>query len=177
VGKGSVVKLLLERDPTLAYSVSAKTRAPRPGEVDGRDYRFMPEAEFDRLVDQDAFLEWSSKFGHRSGTLRAPVDEALGSGHDVIAEIDVQGARAVRERVPDAVLVFIVPPSREELERRLRARGTEDSAELGERLRVAFEEELPQQSWFDHVVVNDELERAADDVLAIIESYRSEQRT
>jgi guanylate kinase len=177
VGKGSVVKLLLERDPTLVYSVSAKTRAPRPDEVDGRDYRFMPEDEFERLVEDGAFLEWAEMFGHRSGTLRAPVEEALASGRDVIAEIDVQGARTMKEQVPDAVLVFIVPPSREELERRLRARGTEDPEELRERLRVAFEEELPQRSWFDHVVVNDELERAADEVLAIIESYRSEQRT
>jgi guanylate kinase len=158
------------------YSVSAKTRAPRPGEVDGRDYRFMSEEEFDRLVAADAFLEWAEMFGHRSGTLRAPVDEALAEGRDVLLEIDVQGARIVRDRMPDAVLVFITPPSREELERRLRARGTEDPDDLRERLRVAFEEEMPQQEWFDHVVVNDDLQRAAGEVLAIIGSYRNEQR-
>jgi guanylate kinase len=115
-------------------------------------------------------------FGHRSGTPRRPVDEAMASGRDVLLEIDVQGARIVRERAPDAVLVFIVPPSREELERRLRERGTEHPDELRERLDVAFEKELPQQAWFDHVVVNDSLERAAAEVLAIIEAYRSEQR-
>jgi guanylate kinase len=153
--------------------VSAKTRAPREDEVDGREYRFMSEADFDRLIAEDAFLEWASMFGHRSGTLREPVDRARADGRDVLLEIDVQGAELVRERVPDAVLVFIAPPSREELERRLRERGTEDPAELRERLRVAFEDELPQQSWFDHVVENDDLERAADEVLAIIEAHRT----
>jgi len=163
----------LRRDPSLYWSVSAKTRAPRPDEVDGRDYRFMSEEEFDRLVDDDAFLEWASMFGHRSGTLREPVERAQAEGHDVLLEIDVQGAEIVKERVPDAVLVFITPPSREELEHRLRARGTEDPEELRERLEVAFEKELPQQAWFDHVVENDDLERAADQVLAIIESHRT----
>jgi guanylate kinase len=170
------VKLLLEGDPTLLFSVSAKTRAPRPEEVDGRDYRFISEEDFDRLIAQDAFLEWAEMFGHRSGTLRGPVDEARGQGRDVLLEIDVQGARTVKSRVPDAVLVFITPPSREELERRLRERGTEEPGELEERLRVAFEHELPEQSRFDHVVVNDDLSRAAEEVLAIIEDYRS-QRT
>jgi len=168
------VRELLARDPSLVYSVSAKTRAPRPGEVDGREYRFMSEEEFDRLIASDAFLEYASMFGHRSGTLRAPVEEAREAGHDVLLEIDVQGAELVRERVPDAVLVFLTPPSREELERRLRSRGTEDPAELEERLRVAFDEELPQQAWFDHVVENDSLERATDEVLAIIEARRNE---
>jgi guanylate kinase len=153
--------------------VSAKTRAPREGEIDGREYRFMSEADFDRLIAEGAFLEWASMFGHRSGTLREPVDRARADGQDVLLEIDVQGASLVRQRVPDAVLVFIAPPSREELERRLRERGTEDPAELRERLRVAFEDELPQQSWFDHVVENDDLERAADEVLAIIEAHRT----
>ena len=176
VGKGSVVKLLLERDPSLYYSVSAKTRARRPGEVDGRDYQFITEPEFDALVGEDAFLEWAEMFGHRSGTLRRPVEEARRSGRDVLLEIDVQGARQIQERVPEAVLIFITPPSREELERRLRARGTEDPEELRERLDVAFEKELPEQSWFDHVVVNDDLSRAAEDVLAIIESHRNEQK-
>ena len=176
VGKGSVVELLLERDPSLYYSVSAKTRPPRPGEVDGRDYRFITEPEFDALIAEGAFLEWAEMFGHRSGTLLQPVEEARRSGRDVLLEIDVQGARIVKDRVADPVLVFIVPPSRQELERRLRARGTEDPEELRERLDVAFEKELPEQSWFDHVVVNDDLSKAADDVLAIIQSHRNEQK-
>jgi guanylate kinase len=167
---------LLERDPTLAYSVSAKTRAPRPEEVDGRDYRFMSEAEFDRLLAEDALLEWAEMFGHRSGTLREPVERALAEGRDVLLEIDVQGAKQIRDRVPRAVLVFIEPPSREELERRLAERGTENAQELRDRLDAAFERELPARAWFDHVVVNDDLSRAADEVLAIIERHRSEQR-
>jgi guanylate kinase len=133
----------------------------------------MSAVEFDRLIAADAFLEWASMFGHRSGTLRAPVDRARREGQDVLLELDVQGAELVRERVPDAVLVFITPPSREELERRLRERGTEDPAELEERLRVAFEEELPKQDLFDHVVENRDLERAAEEVLAIIEAHRT----
>ena len=119
--------------------MSAKTREPRPDEVDGRDYRFIAEDEFDRLVAADAFLEWAAMFGHRSGTLRGPVEEARRSGRDVLLEIDVQGARIVKQQVPDAVLVFIVPPSQEELERRLRTRGTEDPSELRERLDGVWE--------------------------------------
>ena len=133
----------------------------------------MSEAEFDELIAADAFLEWASMFGHRSGTLREPVERAREEGRDALLEIDVQGAELVRQRVPDAVLVFITPPSREELERRLRERGTEDPAELKERLRVAFEEELPKQDLFDHVVENRDLERAAEEVLAIIEAHRT----
>jgi len=133
----------------------------------------MSEAEFDELIDADAFLEWASMFGHRSGTLREPVERAREEGRDVLLEIDVQGAELVRDRVPDAVLVFITPPSRKELERRLRERGTEDPAELEERLRVAFEQELPKQDLFDHVVENDDLQRAAAEVLAIIEAHRT----
>src|SRR5207248_10714222 len=121
----SVVRRLLERDPSLYFSVSAKTRTPRPGEVDGRDYRFMSEDRFERLVREGAFLEWAQMFGHRSGTPAAPVEEARARGRDVILEIDVQGARQIHDRVPDAVLIFLTPPSRDELLRRLHERGTE----------------------------------------------------
>jgi guanylate kinase len=172
VGKGSVVRLLLERDPTLYFSVSAKTRAPRPEEVDGRDYWFVTEERFDQLVAADAFLEWASMFGHRSGTMAEPVEQARAEGRDVILEIDVQGARQVRDRVPDAVLIFLAPPSREELLRRLRSRGTERGEALERRL-AAIDRELAQAGWFDHVVVNDNLSRAAGEVADIIERYRS----
>ena len=172
VGKGSVVRLVLERDPRLYFSVSAKTRPPRPGEVDGRDYRFMSEERFEQLVREGAFLEWASMFGHRSGTLAEPVEKARAEGRDVILEIDVQGARQIRERVPDAVLVFLAPPSREELLRRLRARGTERGGALDLRLE-AIDREMAQADWFDHVVVNDELSRAAGEVADIIDRYRA----
>jgi guanylate kinase len=172
VGKGSVVRELLKRDPSLYFSVSAKTRAPRPGEVDGRHYRFMSEAEFGRMVDRGEFLEWAVMFGHRSGTPARPVEEARLQGRDVILEIDVQGAHQIRERAPDAILIFLTPPSREELLRRLHDRGTERGADLKRRLE-AIDLELEQAGWFHHVVVNDEVGRAAGEVADIIDAYRS----
>jgi guanylate kinase len=171
VGKGTVVRRLLERDPTLVFSVSAKTRAARPGEVDGRDYEFMSEERFDELLAQGAFLEWASMFGHRSGTLAEPVERARNEGSDVLLEIDVQGARQIRERVPDAVLVFLEPPAPEELARRLRQRRTESEEQLKHRLQVAWDE-MAQAGWFDHRVVNDDVERATAQVAAIIDTYR-----
>jgi guanylate kinase len=169
VGKGTVVRRLLERDPKLVYSVSAKTRPPRPGEVDGREYRFMSEEEFDRLARAGAFLEWAEMFGHRSGTLAGPVAEALEAGRNVILEIDVQGAAAVRERMPGAVLVFITPPSRDELVRRLRERGTETGEAFDRRLE-AVDRETAAGGLFDHVVVNDDLDRAVAEVAGILQS-------
>ena len=171
VGKGSVVRELLAANPTLYFSVSAKTRAPRPGEVDGLHYLFMSEDRFDELVRRGAFLEWAEMFGHRSGTPAEPVAEAQASGRDVILEVDVQGARQIRERLPDAVLIFLTPPSREELLRRLRARGTERGEDLNRRL-AAVDRELAQSEWFHHVVVNDDVSRAAREVADIIERYR-----
>jgi guanylate kinase len=171
VGKGSVVRQLLASDPTLYFSVSAKTRAPRPGEVDGMDYWFMSEERFDEMVRQGAFLEWAEMFGHRSGTPAQPVQEARGQGRDVILEIDVQGAHQVRDRAPDAVLIFLTPPSRQELLRRLRARGTERGEDLDRRLE-AIDRELDQAEWFHHVVVNDDITRASREVADIIEQYR-----
>jgi len=160
----------VELTPDLVLSVSCTTRSPRPGEVDGRDYRFVSPAAFDRLVEEGAFLEWARLYGdHRSGTLLAPVLRALEQGRDVVLEIDVQGAAKVRERMPGAVLVFLAPPSMDELERRLRDRHTESEKELRRRLGAAGSE-MEQRAWFDHVVVNNTVERAAAEVAAIIES-------
>jgi len=170
VGKGTVVRRLLERDPSLYFSVSAKTRAPRPGEVDGVHYWFIPEDRFDRLIELDQLLEWAETFGHRSGTLAEPVERARDAGRDVILEIDVQGAAQIRTRVPDAVLVFLSPPSREELTRRLVARGTERGADLERRLSET-DHEMAQSRLFDHEVVNDVVDRAVDEVVAILERY------
>jgi guanylate kinase len=163
-----VVLRLLDMRPELALSVSCTTRDPRPGEVDGRDYRFVSSGLFDRLVEEGAFLEWAEIYGHRSGTLLEPVRRELDEGRHVILEIDVQGAKAVRGKMPEAVLIFLVPPSDEELERRLRARRTESEPELERRLASA-RSETDQQTWFDHVVVNDEVDRAAAEVAAIID--------
>ncbi len=172
MGKGTVVRRLLERHPELNLSVSVTTRAPRPGERDGIDYRFVSDEEFDRLVAGGELLEWAPVVGHRSGTPARPVEEALAAGRDVVLEIDVQGARQVRERAPDAVLIFLAPPSMEELERRLRSRGTEDEARLALRLATA-RAEMAQRPWFDHVVVNDRLDQATAQVEAIIQGSRT----
>lgn len=164
-----MVRRLLERKPDLVLSVSCTTRLPRPGEVDGRDYRFVSPLEFDELVQDGAFLEWAEVFGHRSGTLVGPVVEALEAGRDVILEIDVQGAAWVRKRMPDAVLIFLKPPSFEALVERIRRRHTENEAEVARRL-AAASREMEQASWFDHIVINDEIDRAATEVAAIIDS-------
>jgi guanylate kinase len=167
VGKGTVVHRLLDSRPDLAFSVSLTTRGARPGEVEGRDYRFVPETEFDRMIEADGFLEWAEVFGERYGTPAGPVEEARAAGRDVLLELDVQGARAVRERVPDAVLIFLQPPSEDELARRLRARGTEEGSALERRLAEA-RREMAEAGRFDHVVVNDRVEEAATEVLAIM---------
>lgn len=169
VGKGTVVRHLLERLPDLFLSISVTTRRPRPTERDGVDYHFVSDERFDRLIAAGELLEWAQVFGHRSGTPAAPVEEALSSGRDAVLEIDVQGAGQVRAVAAHAVLVFLAPPSMEELERRLRTRGTEDEEKLTRRLAKAAEE-TAERGWFDHVVVNDDAERASTEVAAIIQA-------
>jgi guanylate kinase len=172
VGKGTVVRRVLELVPGLFLSVSATTRAPRPSERDGVDYHFVSESEFDRMIVGGELLEWADIFGHRSGTPAGPVREVIDAGGMVLLELDVEGARQVRAAAPDAVLILLEPPSLGELERRLRSRGTEDEADL--RIRLAKAEwELGQRPWFDHEVTNDELERAAAEVAAIIDGPRT----
>jgi guanylate kinase len=166
------VRELVARDPTLSLSVSVTTRPPRPGEVDGVDYFFVDEDAFTRMVDAGELLEWAEIVGHRSGTPKGFVEDRLAEGRDVLLEIDVVGASQVRERVAGAILIFIEPPTLDELERRLRGRGTETEEAIVLRMETAAWE-LTQRSWFDHVVVNDQLERAADRVTAIIEASRS----
>lgn len=173
VGKGSLVERLVAQDREgLAYSVSVKTRDPRRGETHGREYFFVDEAEFDRMIDEGELLEWAPFTDHRSGTPRAFIERATAEGRDVILELDVEGARQIRDRVPGSLLIFIQPPSFEVLERRLRGRGTEDEQRIVRRLARA-EHEMAQADWFDHVVVNEDLDRAAAEVAAIIESSRT----
>jgi guanylate kinase len=176
VGKGTVVRRVLERLPRLRLSVSATTRRPRPAERDGVEYVFVSDAEFDRLVDTGGLLEWAHVFDHRYGTPVGPVLDALATGDDVLLEIDVQGARQVKERLPEAVLVLLEPPSMAELERRLRSRGTESEERIARRLAEAATE-LEQRGWFDHEVVNDELERASAQVAAIIQAFPTTPET
>jgi guanylate kinase len=154
-------------------SVSATTRAPRPGEVDGREYHFLDETTFRRAVASGDFLEWVEYSGNLYGTLRSEVEAKLTDGDDVILEIELIGARLVRKTMPEAISVFIAPPSMSELAERLRGRGTETAAAIAKRLHRA-ETEVAAAKEFDHVVVNDEAGRAADEVAAIIEAQRRE---
>ena len=139
--------------------MSVKTRAPRPQERHGREYFFVDDAAFDRMIEEGDLLEWAPFTDHRSGTPRAFVQDALGEGRDVLLELDVEGARQVRAHAPGLLLIFVEPPSFEVLEARLRGRGTEDAATIARRLGVA-RREMDERGWFDRVVVNDDLQRA-----------------
>jgi guanylate kinase len=167
VGKGTVIRSLLPAHPDLYLSISVTTRPPRADERDGVEYLFVPDAEFDRMIEAGEFLEWAPVVGHRSGTPAATLMREMDRGRRCVLEIDVQGARQVRQRVPEAILIFLAPPSMEELERRLRGRGTEDEQRIRRRMETAARE-MEQMSWFDHVVVNDDVERASAQAGAII---------
>lgn len=167
VGKGSVIAAVRRRHPHVWVSVSVTTRPPRQGEVDGVDYRFVDQTEFDRLVADGALLEHDAHLSASYGTPRAPVEAQLATGEPALLEIDLQGARQVRTAVPDALLVFLAPPSFDELARRLVGRGTEDDQKVGQRLDLA-RIELAAEAEFDVVVVNDDVERAADALVALL---------
>lgn len=172
VGKGSVCRRLVDELPSAWRSVSVTTRPPRADETDGVDYHFVDDAGFDRMLAAGELLEWAPYAGARYATPRAPVEERLAGGVDVLLEIEVRGARQVDERVPEALLVFLAPPSDEELARRLAERGTEDDAQQRIRLATA-DRELAVTSFFDHVVVNDELERCVEEVRSLIDHARA----
>jgi guanylate kinase len=167
VGKGTLIRGLLQRVPELELSVSATTRPPRPGERGGADYHFMDADEFDRRVSNDEFVEHATYSGSMYGTLRSELDRRLSNGTPVVLEIEVQGARQVREAVPEALAVFIAPPSREALRTRLIGRGTDAADEIERRMRTA-EQELEAQPEFSHVVVNDRLEEATAELERIV---------
>jgi guanylate kinase len=168
VGKGTLIRTLRERIPELALSVSATTREPRPGEEDGKDYWFLSDADFQRHVDAGDFVEHATYSGRRYGTLRSELERHLHEGRPVVLEIEVQGARQVRVAMPEAVQVFIAPPSVDALRARLVGRGTDDPEQVEARLRVA-EEELAAQGEFAHVVCNDRLEDAVDELARIVQ--------
>jgi guanylate kinase len=167
VGKGTLIKSLLERHPELELSVSATTRPPRPGERPGVDYHFLDPDEFDRRVRAGEFVEHASYAGNRYGTLRSELERRSESCTPVVLEIEVQGARQVREALPDAVQVFIAPPSLEALRLRLLGRGTDDEKVMQARLRVA-EREMQARDEFAHVLVNDRLEDAIEQLDRIV---------
>jgi guanylate kinase len=160
VGKGTLIRTLLERVPELELAVSATTRRPRPGEAQGVDYHFLSDAEFERRVRDGAFVEHARYSGRRYGTLREELEARLAGGHPVVLEIEVQGARQIREAMPEAVQIFIAPPGEEALRARLVGRGTDDPEQVEARLATA-REELRAQREFPHVVVNDRLEDAS----------------
>ncbi|BBY00350.1 guanylate kinase [Mycobacterium seoulense] len=169
VGKSTVVRCLRERVPDLHFSVSATTRSPRPGEVDGVDYHFVSPARFQQLIDDGALLEWAEIHGglHRSGTLAEPVRTAAAAGIPVLIEVDLAGARAVKKAMPEAVTVFLAPPSWQDLEARLVGRGTETPEAMRRRLETA-RVEMAAQDDFDEVVVNSQLESACAELVSLL---------
>lgn len=170
VGKGTVVSYIKEHYPNVHISVSATTREPRPGEVDGINYFFLSHSEFDELIQSGEMLEYAVVHGsNKYGTPRKPVEEALAKGLLVILEIDIQGARQVKQAMPSAKTIFIAPPSWDELVRRLTSRGTESAEEQAIRLNTA-RLELAAQSEFDHVVINDEVARCAGEVVELVQA-------
>ncbi|NVN50147.1 guanylate kinase [Mycolicibacterium hippocampi] len=172
VGKSTVVRCLRERLPDLYFSVSVTTRAPRPGEVDGVDYTFVTEDRFQQLVDGGELLEWAEIHGglHRSGTPAAPVRAAAAAGRPVLIEVDLAGARAVKLAMPEAMTVFLAPPSWEALESRLAGRGTESADVMARRLQTA-RAELAAQGDFDEVVVNSQLEYACAELVSLLVAH------
>ncbi len=187
VGKGTIAQRLLN-DMDITFSVSMTTRAPRPGEVDGKDYFFVSDEEFDKMIAEDGFLEYAGNFGNRYGTPKAPILEKLNTGHDVLLDIDIQGAINVKKSYPKGIFIFILPPSMAELRKRITGRGTETPESLRKRLGKAMEE-ISYIDKYDYCIVNGELEeaiarakailvaehsRVTDDIYKLIDTYKEE---
>ncbi len=177
VGKGTVCKALRERLPDLVYSVSATTRAPRAGEVEGVNYFFKSKEEFRRMIERDELLEWAEYVGNYYGTPRRFVEETMASGRDVILEIEVQGALKVKQKFPQGIFLFLAPPDLNELENRIVGRGTETEDTIRNRMQVA-KKEIEMMEHYDYVVVNDVIESACERIEAIItaEHLRKERQ-
>ena len=175
VGKSSILRRLLERDHHLRFSVSHTTRCPRGGERDGEDYYFVDADEFERLVKSNAFLEHAEYQGSRYGTSRDAVLVPTARGYDLILEVEVKGAEQLRERLPEALTVFVLPPSLQDLELRLRGRKSDDEQAIRKRLERARQEIL-EADHYQYVIVNEDLERAAADLSHIVEAARLRQR-
>lgn len=174
VGKDTLIHRLLAMDKNLVYSVSGTTRPPRPDEKPDENYTFLSRSEFERLIGEDAFLEHASYNGQLYGTFRERVEHARDAGRDVVLKIDVQGAEQVRRLIPDAIRIFVVAPSERELERRQVQRGSESTQDLQARRRIA-EKEMTYAARYDHVVTNDDIERAAAEILDLVRQARERQ--
>ena len=170
-GKGTVCKALLKKHPEIALSVSCTTRPPRAGEVHGKHYFFMDREDFEKRIAEGAFLEYANVFSNFYGTPRGFVEETLAQGKDVLLEIDVQGALQVKESAPDGVFIFLIPPSMEELEKRIRSRATETEEKIRERQGKAYAE-LSLMDKYDYVIVNDEVDRVVEKIEAILTAER-----
>ncbi len=170
-GKSTIAEALIERFDSLAYSISHTSRPPRGAEQDGVDYHFVSESAFKEMIAKNAFLEWAQVHGHLYGTSLEAVERQMAAGSDILMDVDVQGGGNVKTRFPDAVLIFLLPPSLEILEKRLMARGTDNPAVIQKRMAQAFEE-IKNCSWYDYIVINDDLEKAVLEAQAIILSAR-----
>ena len=171
-GKTTLVRLLLSRFPTLSFSISYTTRLPRPGEVDGQHYFFVSEKEFKRSIARGEMLEWAKVYGHYYGTPLHFVKEKIAAGKDVILDIDIQGAQEVKKKIPEAILIFIIPPSWEELQRRITNRSTDSLEVIKKRLKAA-RKEIKVARVFDYIVINDILENALQELTSIIQATKA----
>jgi guanylate kinase len=174
VGKDTIIQRLLALDRNLKYSVSCTTRAPRAGEIDGENYTFVTRERFKQMVKEGAFLEHAAYNGHLYGTLRERVERARAEGRDIVLKIEVKGAEQVREREPDGLFIFVVAPSLEELERRQKLRNSETAKDMESRRKIA-ESEMTYAQHYDHIVINDELERTVKEILELIRDARQAQ--
>ncbi len=170
-GKGTLVAGLLKRVPYLSRSVSATTRPIRSGEIDHVHYHFLSKEEFERRLSQGDFLEWAVVHGYLYGTLKEEISKRLAKGEDVVLELDIQGAHAIKERMPESILIFIEPPSLEDLKERLKRRNTETEAQMAQRLEDAINE-LKVAGKYDYVIINDEISRAVSELVRIVEEER-----
>ena len=170
-GKGTVIRRIMEKMDNIVLSVSATTRAPRPGETDGVEYHFITRKRFEEMIRDGELLEHAEYSGNYYGTPMAPLETNTDEGRYVILEIEVKGFRQVKKKIPEALAIFLAPPSLEELERRLRGRGTETEDSIQRRLKAA-RKEMPMAKRFDHIVVNDSVDRAADEIIDIILNHR-----
>ena len=169
-GKGTICKRLLEKNPNLGYSISATTRAPRTGEVNGVNYWFLSKEEFQKMIAEDGLLEWAEVYGNYYGTPAQKVRDSLAEGKNILLEIDTQGAALVREKFPEGVYIYILPPSLEELKRRIIGRGTDSAESIERRLSCAREEMGCASEQYNYLVLNDEVELAVERVETIIEA-------
>jgi guanylate kinase len=174
VGKDTLIRRLLELDHNLVYSVSGTTRAPRPGEKPGENYTFLTRDQFERLIASGAFLEHATYNGNLYGTFHERVEGERDKGRDVVLKIDVQGAEQVRRLIPDAIFIFVVAPSEHELERRQQERGSESAQDMAARRRIG-EDEIRYAALYDHVVTNDDVDRAVDEILDLVRKARERQ--